>query len=330
MPTPLPLPIRVLVKGASTVGWSSPMGDARENLFFPRVIERELLQAGRPALVQTISVPSERTKSTLRHWEDEMIGYSPDVVVLVYGHYETIHLFLPWWLERHVNSLKQRPGKLGAWYRKRVLRPVWMSLAKLQARLDPRYATVRRQRPERVAADLERLIGHIQTLHRPLVYCFELLPPAKRFQSWFPGMARRIEVMNDTLQAMVKRIDRPEVRYFRVAPIADEVAGGDLDVATPDGFHYSVDMHRRIGELLAADIAEWAATQPHLALPPEPAPATRRSAAKTARTAPAAAKTAAAPAKRAAKKAVKRAAKQAAVPDPLPERPGPDTTAPDS
>lgn len=308
MPTPQQLPIRVLVKGASTVGWSSPMGDARENLFFPRVIEQELLRSGRPALVQTHSVPSERTKSTLRHWEDEMIGYSPDVVVLVYGHYECIHLFLPWFLERHVNSLKQRPGRVGAFYRKRILRPVWMTLAKLQARLDPKYATVRRARPQRVAADLERLIGHIQDLHSPLVYCFELLPPAKRFQSWFPGMAARVRVMNDTIEGLVKKIDRPNVRYLRVSEIVDEVTGGDVDAATPDGFHYSPAMHRSIGERLARDISGWADEQAHLAPPPAPA---RKAAPRTATTTAAAAP-AAAPTKRAAKKAVKKAAKAAA------------------
>ena len=39
--------------------------------------------------------------------------------------------------------------------------------------------------------------------------------------------------------------------------------GGDIDRATPDGFHYSVDMHRAIGTKLAGVIAEWADGQPH-------------------------------------------------------------------
>jgi hypothetical protein len=265
MPNPLPLPIRVLVKGASTVGWLSGVGGPRTDFTFPRVIEEQLLQAGRPAEIRTHSVPSERTKSTLRHWEDEMIGFSPDVVVLVYGHYETVHLFLPWWLERHANSLKKRPGRIREAYRRMLLRPVWMFLARTQARadiaLDP---TIRRSRPRRVAADLERLIEHIQDLHSPLVFLFELLPPAKRYQSWFPGMAKRIEVMNESIAGLVTRLGNPNIRLMKISPIVEEHAGGDLNIATPDGFHYSPQIHRVIGTQLAEEIIAWADTQAHL------------------------------------------------------------------
>lgn len=267
-PAALPLPIRVLVKGASTVGWLSGAGGPRSDFTFPRVIEQQLLADGRPVESRTYSVPSEQTKTTLRRWEQELIGYSPDVVVLVYGHYETIHLFLPHWLERHANSLRGRPGRVRHWYRTSLLRPTWMALARLQARadtvLDP---TLRAARPRRVAADLERLIGHIQELHSPLVFVFELLPPAQRYRSWFPGMPRRIEVMNEALAEMVRSIDRPNVRFFRVGELVNKYADGDVGVATPDGFHYSVEMHRRIGVELAREIAEWADGQPHLRRP---------------------------------------------------------------
>lgn len=271
MPDPLPLPIRVLVKGASTVGWSSPMDGPRSDFEFPRVIEEQLLKAGRPTELRTISVPSERTNATLLHWQDEMIGFSPDVVVLVYGHYETIHLFLPWWLERHANSRMKRSRPIRNAYRKYVLRKVWMSLAKLQAKLDTILdPTIRRSRPKRVAADLEALIGHIQELHGPLVFLFELLPPAKRYQSWFPGMAARIEVMNATIADLVTRLDNPNVRYKRIQPIVDEHAGGSQDAATPDGFHYSPQIHRAIGTELAEEIIEWADTQNHLRVADRP------------------------------------------------------------
>lgn len=268
MPEPLPLPIRILVKGASTVGVASPMGGPRTDFTFPRAIEAQLLADGRPAVVRTITVASERTKDTLRHWEREMMGYSPDVVILVYGHYETIHLFLPWWLERHANSLRARPGRIREAYRRSVLRPVWMTLAKLQAKLDKTIdPTIRRSRPRRVAADLERLIGRIRFLHSPLVFVFELQPPARRYQSWFPGMTARMAEMNRELAGLVERLDDPDIRYFRTSGLVAEHAGGDLDVATPDGFHYSPELHRVIGTELARKIADWADTQEHLKIP---------------------------------------------------------------
>ena len=262
-----PMPIRVLVKGASTVNWLSQMGGPRTDFAFPRALEAELLTAGRPVELRTISVASELTSTTLLRWEQEVLGFSPDVVVLVYGHYETIHLFLPRWLERHANSLRTRPRRLTMLYRERLLRPVWMFLARLQARLDSWLdPTLRRSRPRNVAADLEKLIGHLQDVGSPLVIVFELLPPASRYRSWFPGMSRRIEVMNATLAAMVARIGKPNVRYFRVSELVTKYADGDLDVATPDGFHYSPALHREIGAELAREIADWADTQPHLRL----------------------------------------------------------------
>lgn len=260
------LPLRVLVKGASTVNWTSWMGGPRTDFTFPRALEERLLADGRPCHVQTITMTSEKTSTILSTWQREILGFSPDVVVLVYGHYETIHLFLPRWLERHANSLRSRPRWWTRLYREKVLRPVWMTLAKLQARLDTVLdPTIRRNRPHRVAADLRQYVDHVQQVGSPLVYCFELLPPTRRYQSWFPGMAQRMEVMNAAIREMVAQVDLPNVRWFPVAPIAAEVSGGDPELATPDGFHYSPELHRAVGVALARDIEEWAATQPHLA-----------------------------------------------------------------
>jgi hypothetical protein len=265
MPSPLPNPIKVLVKGASTVGWLGVMGGPRTDFGFPRAMEEALLQSGRPVELRTISVPSERTKTAVRRWEREMIGFSPDVIVLVYGHYETIHLFLPWWLERHANSRVVPPRRWSTLYRTRLLRPVWMSLAKLQAKLDTKLdPTIRRGRPKKVVADLEKIICHTQELHSPLVLLWQYNPPATRYRSWFPGMARRIEVMNAAIADMVQRINLPNVRVFDAAALVNTLSDGDLDVATPDGFHYSPELHRKIGEELAREVAAWADTQPHL------------------------------------------------------------------
>ncbi|KAA1380756.1 SGNH/GDSL hydrolase family protein [Aeromicrobium fastidiosum] len=270
MPTPLPLPIRVLVKGASTVNWVSFMGGPRQDFIFPRVVEEQLLAAGRPCDVQTSTMTSQRTSTILSTWQAEVLGYSPDVIVLVYGHYETIHLFIPRWLEVHANSLKARPRRIAAIYRRAFVRPAWKALARLQAKVDSILdPTLRRGRPEQVAADLRRYIDNVQKVGSPLVYVFELLPPGSRYRSWFPGMARRIDVMNQTLERMVADVGLDHVRYFRVAPLVDQHAGGDIDVAIPDGFHYSPEMHRHIGTALAADVEQWAATQNHLSTGPE-------------------------------------------------------------
>lgn len=266
MPSSFPLPVRVLVKGASTVNWISWMGGPRSDFTFPRAIEASLLAEGRPSDVQTITMTSEKTSTILSTWQREILGFSPDVIVLVYGHYETIHLFLPRWLERHANSLKNRPRRLANLYRSVILRPVWMALAQLQARLDSTVdPNIRRARPRNVAADLEQYITHVQKVGSPLIFVFELLPPSDRYRSWFPGMTARMEVMNKAIANMITKIDKPQVRYLRVSELVEKHFGGDLERATPDGFHYTPELHRLIGAELARQIDDWAETQPHLA-----------------------------------------------------------------
>jgi lysophospholipase L1-like esterase len=77
-------------------------------------------------------------------------------------------------------------------------------------------------------------------------------------------MAARIEVMNAAIKAVVDAVDDPNVRYFTTSDLVEHYADGDIDAATPDGFHFTAEMHRAIGEKLAEVIEEWADTQPHL------------------------------------------------------------------
>ena len=268
MPSPSPLPMRVLVKGSSAVSWISWMGGPRTDFIYSRVIEEQLLADGRPCIVNTVTMPSERASKLLNTWQQEVLGFSPDVIVLgAYGHFEAVHLFLPRWLERHANSEMARPRRWSMLYRKTILRPTWMALAHLQAWVDARVnPNIRRSMPRHVAADLERYISKVQKVGSPLVILLEFPPPSSRYSSWFPGMAARVAVMNETIADLVTRIDKPNVRFFRVNELIDKFHDGDLDAALPDGFHYTPEMHRLIGTLLAEQIEEWADTQPHLAV----------------------------------------------------------------
>jgi hypothetical protein len=261
---PLQLPIRVLVKGASTVVFVADMGGPRSDFNFGRVIESEILRAGRPAEVRVSGVPSDLARHSLRTWEDDVLGWSPDVVVIHHGHYESIHFFLPRWLERHANSTRYRPGRLQAGYRKRVLRKVWVSLAKVQSRLDRRFDSLLFKRKlRRVATDVEGLINNMQTVGSPLVLVLEVVPPGRRWQSWMPGLAERTAFVNAELEAAVQRVDRPDVRYVRTVDTLTAQLEPDEE-PTPDGGHYSARAHRVLGELLGREILEWAETQPHL------------------------------------------------------------------
>jgi hypothetical protein len=243
------------------------MGGPRTDFTFPRALEQKLLSDGRACDVRTVTAMAEKTGPILKTWQDEVIGFSPDVIVLVYGYVETIHRFLPRWLERHANSWRAKPRRLRSIYRKVILRPVWKTLAELQMRLDTRIPTIRGGQSFRVAALLEEYIAQVQTVASPLVLLLELLPPSGRYRRWFPGMTARVKAMNGALAATVARADRPNVRFVRISPLVEEHFGGDLDIATPDGSHFSPEMHRHIGTALAKEIGDWAETQPHLARP---------------------------------------------------------------
>jgi hypothetical protein len=265
MPSPLPLPIRVLVKGASTALWTSFMSGPRTDLTFPRAIEAEVLKAGHPIEVHNTAILGDKTIEGLRRWNEEAIAWSPDVVVMVYGHYECVHLFLPHWFERHVN----RPQVSRPWaraYRRLFLRPLWKFLAEIQAFVDGHTSPVFwRRRIRRTAADISDHIEAMRQLGSPLFLVMELLPLAPAKRRWFPGMTPRIEAMNAANRATAERLG-DDVRFVEIAPLVDAVAGGDLDVATPDGYHYTPELHRAVGERLAREILDWAAKQPHLAV----------------------------------------------------------------
>lgn len=262
---PLQLPIRVLVKGASTVVFVADMGGPRSGFNFGRVIESEVLASGRPADVRVVGTPSDLAKFSLRTWERDILGWSPDVVVLHHGHYESIHFVLPRWLERHANSTRSRKvGRLRSLYRAKLLRAVWINLAKVQSRADTRFdSTLFRRRLRRVALDVEKVIENVQTVGSPLVLVLEVVPPGARWRSWMPGLDERTALMNTALAEAVDRIDRPNVRFVRTTEaLAAQLPLGEEP--TPDGGHYSPQAHRVIGELLAGQILEWARSEPHL------------------------------------------------------------------
>ncbi|RNL77506.1 hypothetical protein [Nocardioides marmorisolisilvae] len=265
MSVPQPLPIRVLVKGASLTHDISARPQLREDFTFSRVIEEQLLAAGHGAVVWAPAVASSKTSHLFKNWEEQVKAWSPDVVITNAGYFEPLHLFLPRWLERHANSLKARPGPVRGLYRHYLLRPVWKSLARLQRQVDRRVGarffgrTVRRAHADLVAyIDRTRLVG------QPLVMVFEFLGPGARGRDWFPGMEARVEMMNVMIRQMVADYDDPEIVLVRLPDIVERHLPPGTE-PNNDGFHFNPDVHRFIGEEIADEIRSWAKQYPRLA-----------------------------------------------------------------
>lgn len=252
------------MKGASTVNWTSYMGGPRSDIAYPRAMENALRAAGRPAEVRDMSLGGELASTALKHWEPQVARWSPDVIVLHYGHTETLHLLLPQRLERHANSLRGRPGAIRDWYRKRVLRPGWKSLAVLQQRLDRGVVPATfRHRERRVANDLERLVQRAQLVGSPLVLLMKLVEPGPPFLNWFPGIRERTDAMNDALADVVGRVDRDNVRLVDTPTVLRALRESGVAI-NPDGGHFAPAAHAAVGSALASEVLSWADGQPHL------------------------------------------------------------------
>ena len=264
---PARLPLRVLVKGSSTVVYTSWMGGPRADLLYPRVLEAEILAAGHPVEVRVTAFPAERARRALRNWTRDVLLWSPDVVVLHYGHADSIHLFLPRWLERHVNTLGKEGGPVRSRYRRWVLRPTWIALAKLQTRVDAvvglRLAT---RRSRKVAEDLEELIGRVRWVGSPLVLLPQMHPIGEQYRRWFPRIEARMELLDELVADLVKRLDDPDIRVFPVREHLLRVLEEGRD-PVPDGSHYTPEVHRAVGRAMARTVLGWAEDQPHLVLP---------------------------------------------------------------
>jgi lysophospholipase L1-like esterase len=250
-------PLRILVKGSSSANWISFMGGPPTDYAYPRVIERELARGGRPAVVRNLAQTSERVKTGLKNWERQVYPWSPDVVVLNYGLFEAVHLFLPQPLERHVNSLRGRPGPVRTPYRRYALRSTWKTLAVAQQKLDGRVpAAAFNRRAARFADDLTQLILRIQMVGSPLVLLPEIPGPGERWATWFPGIEARIAMLNEAFADVAKRVDRENVRVFDTASVLTPLVAAGHDLV-PDGGHFTPEAHDAIGRAMAQEIAVW-------------------------------------------------------------------------
>lgn len=265
--TPLPHPVRVLVKGSSLVVMTPDWNGDPGEYTMPRWIQNGLLDRGRPCELDNRGLAGERTKSAFKNWEIDVLAGSPDAVVYGYAYYECIHGLLPQRLERHVNTFNGRTGPIRTRYRGWLLRPTWKLLAQTQRVIDARIGDrLFGRRARRIVNNYELLIQRTRTVApgSPMVFVLALFGPGGEAGGWFPGMQARIDLMNSRLAAMVERFDAPGVRLVPVGDLALGLEPGEDPV--PDGMHYSPRMRRIIGDWIAAEI--------DAAIPPS-APASR-------------------------------------------------------
>lgn len=253
----LPHPVRVVVQGTSLSVTAPERAGQRGEYTFPRWIQNGLLDRGIATEVIDYGIVGHPTRMAFRDWDTKVLASTPDVVVFSYAFYECVHGLLPHWLERHVNDLHWRRGPVRSFYRSYLLRPAWKVLAQTQRVLDKFIQTrLFGRRKRRTIADYELLITRTRrhVPGDPMVFVFTLLRPGGQAGSWFPGMAARIDAMNEAIVAMVDRLDDPLVRVIPAEELSRGLPPGEDPV--PDGLHYTPQMRRLVGDWIAQQVSD--------------------------------------------------------------------------
>jgi hypothetical protein len=239
--------LNVLVLGNSVPHMVVPARTSRQDGTFAEWLER---------LVPGTRVDNQsRWYELLDHgswrFQRELRASMPDVVVVSYGAVECQPAVVPTWLSRHLMTWDQGLGPAARLYRRRLVPRVWPALRAWQ-RWAAGVAGTRTWRtpPRRFAASLHQLV---QTARhdRAVVLVLDLAPFGPRMEHHLPGVAARRAVYQGVLAEVVASFADPDVRLVRVSSVAEELG---VDAAVPDGLHLSPVAHRRVGELLAAEL----------------------------------------------------------------------------
>ena len=107
-------PLRILVRGASTVSWIAQVEPGVDAWAYPRALEDALYHRGIPTSVRVSAPLASSSLHILRDADDEIFGFNPDVIVMNTGHMENLHMLLPIPFSRHVFTRTARPGTRSA------------------------------------------------------------------------------------------------------------------------------------------------------------------------------------------------------------------------
>ena len=253
-------PIRILVRGSSTVSWIASVEPGSVSHAYPRVLETALHLHGWPTQIRAESPLAASSRHILRDADADIFAWDPDVIILNTGHMENLHMLLPIPFARHVFTRTARPGRWRQLYRRRVLWLVYSIATRIQARLEPALGSwIFGRRRNAVIAHVNQYIDIAGRNGHPLVIVMGFVPPSTPPPS-FPGVAARLEMMNDAYRDLVQQRAQSEVIWFDPAQ-ALEPHGPAAEVAIGDGIHFTPSAHVAVGKGLAEVVEAWLRTQ---------------------------------------------------------------------
>lgn len=260
------MPIRILVKGSSTVGWISNVEPGHVSHAYPRELESAMRRDGWPTHVHVSAPLAASSRWIMQGADEEIFAWDPDAILLNTGHMETLHMLIPRWFARHVFTRTARPGRWRRLYRRGVVWPVYSVATKAQARVERMLAPwVFGRRLRAVIAHVDHFIHVANRNGHPLIVVMGLVPPPAPIAT-FPDLASRIEQTNQAFQALVRGFDSLDVLWFDPSLVLT-TDGPKPREALGDGLHFTAEAHATVGRGLADIIEAWAAAQPERATP---------------------------------------------------------------
>lgn len=244
----------VLVMGASMPIVVAPARRSRHDGAYGEILEWVLSDRGYNVTVSHSCRAFDQIHQGARRLIELAMGDFPDVLVFHFGFNECRPPVVPWSLMHHLHKLYWSQAAHVQAYRRLVVPHVWKVLAKYQYLASAAVGQrTWRMHPDRFARELRRVIKFGRR-ERMLVLVPDINPPGKRILEIVPGLDQRCIRYRQVQEEVVASFDDPDVRLVPVSKIVDDLG---IEQGLPDSLHLSAEGHRRLGEMLAAEIFPW-------------------------------------------------------------------------
>lgn len=254
-------PLSVVVIGNSLTFDQVPPRTTHAEGTYGEVLRDELAAVGVPVTLHLEGRWFDFVSRGLRRYEPAVRAHVPDILIVHYGLNESQPYLVPVSALRHFITDHTSATRLSRRYRQHVVTPVWRKVRTMRRALSPVVGTRTWQMtPDRFRGKMSSLIGKARREFRPLVLVMDIAPPGPLLTHFLPGQEERHRIYQQVIEDLVADFGDPDVRLVRSEPIVRSLG---FEAALPDGMHFSVLGHRRVGELLASEVLDWLSSREH-------------------------------------------------------------------
>ncbi len=245
---------RVAVLGNSVPILVVPPRATREEGTFPERLQRLLDERGLDVEVRNDSRLFDVLPDGWRRFQQQVIPWAPDVLVVNYGVIEMQPNVVPTWLNRHLTTVTVGGKGPVALYKRHAVPKLWPPVRRFQRWSSAKVGTrTWRLPPQRLAAELRRVV-EVARQDRMLVLVNDVHAPGDRLRHFFPAIERRHAIVQEVLADVVDGFADPDVRLVPVSQVSAKLGEAE---GLPDGLHLTSAGHLGVAELLADEIAPW-------------------------------------------------------------------------